>query len=195
MKDVVSICLIVIPSIMLILCLIKKYDNFLDLRSVIKNYFSLFNKAKLQIWTFYILPIFISIGISMKFVPYKSYYGQQNVIISIFISLLITILSIIVSKDYYLVNKNYSDTMKKKIKRVIEETCNAIIFNVCLCVLLMMQGLVIVSIKEQCKTIMTILGSVSYYFMIVILLNMLLIIKRLDKLIRVFNNSAFDGEQ
>lgn len=178
MNNIVGLSMIAIPALILLIGLFKKNENFFDLRNVFKSHFLLFKNSRLQYLNFYILPLIMAIGVSTFYVPGNEYYAQQNVILSIFISLLITILSIIVSK-------NYGDEKREKVKVVLEETSNAIVFSVCLCVFLMVLSLIMIAINNIDKTLSFAVGVLSYYMLMIILLNMLLIIKRLERLIKL----------
>lgn len=177
MRNVLGILMILIPTLLLLCGMMRKNEGFFNLRKVFINHFLLFKRARLQYLNFYVFPLFIAIGIVNFFVPTEDYYSQQNVIISIFISSLLAILSIIDSKKY-------EEERIEKIKIVLDETSNAIVFSVCLCVFLMIISLVMSIAQEMCMGVLRVIGAISIYFMIVILMNMLLIIKRLEELIR-----------
>ncbi len=175
MKNSIGICLILIPSLLLLGGLFKKNESFFGLREVFENQFRLFKNARLQYLNFVVYPLLISVGMAFFYVPQTDFYEQLNVTLSIFVSLLIAILGVITSK-------NYDEEKKKKIIVVHEETCNTIIFSVCLCLLLMIISFSMMIISNLNNDVRTFMGIISVYFLLVILLNMLLIIKRIVKM-------------
>lgn len=60
---------------------------------------ALFKNARYQYLVFYIYPLIMSIGISILYVAEKEMYKDITVVVSIFISMLLAILSIITTKD------------------------------------------------------------------------------------------------
>ena len=135
----------------------------------------------------------MAIGLAMLYGAGKEYYSDLNVTISILLSMLLAVLSILTGKDF----SGIKDQQKKeKITQVIKETINAIFFNGLLCIVLLVYGLVIIIVSQisldkiiieklhlNFNVIKSILSGISYYIFIVLLLNLLLVIKRVSVLI------------
>lgn len=177
----IGIFLITVSMLLIITTLFSKKDTFFDLRNIFTKHLALFKDSKRQYLTFYIYPLLLAVGISIFYVADTDFYEGINVILSIFVSMLLAIFSILVSKDY----SDLEETKKSKIKKVLEETNNAIIFTICLCIFLMIVGLIMIAIKSLCAIVSMTIATVTYYLFLIILLNILLIIKRLGKLVQV----------
>ena len=125
----------------------------------------------------------------------KEFYSNLSVIISILLSMLFAILSILTSKNYDFNCKKEDGTEnveKKKVVKnmqaVMSETTTAIVFDVMLSIFLVLYALVMPIVEEIGINVLGVnitLSIVSYYLITVILLNLLLIIKRMTKLINI----------
>lgn len=57
-----------ITSLLLIICILfKKKEPFFNFREIVKNHLHLFSNCKSQYFIFYVLPVFLSVGISLLF--------------------------------------------------------------------------------------------------------------------------------
>ncbi|MCR5196511.1 MAG: hypothetical protein K6D38_09335 [Pseudobutyrivibrio sp.] len=176
--DKIWIAVIFIPSILILKNMTSKNGSFLDLRKVIKNHFLLFKDCKYQYAVFYIYPVFIAAGIAYKFTPESSFMEQLNVVVSILLSALLAIMGILVSKSFNALQENQFE----RAKRILTETNNAIIFDVFIGIVLIIINLVLYTVDLTNMLWGQFLAGISYYLLIVMLLNILLIIKRLSNL-------------
>ena len=125
----------------------------------------------------------------------KEFYSNLSVIISILLSMLFAILSILTSRNYDFNCKRDDGTenaekkkVVKKMQAVLSETTTAIVFDVILSIFLVLYALVMPMVGEIGIDMLWVnitLSIVSYYLITVILLNLLLIIKRMTKLIDI----------
>lgn len=172
--------LICSACVLLTISLFKKNDSFFNLREIFKQHFLLFRDARLQYLTFYVYPMILAVGISCFYIADATFYENLNVIVSILISMLLAIYSILAGKDI----EKYDENRKVKIKTVIKETNNAITFSVVISIFLMFLSLVMVALGDIQYNILAMVFSILvYYLFIVLLLNILLIVKRLGKLV------------
>ena len=170
--------LIIIPCILIIQNLCAKNVSFIDLNKVFKEHMGIFKKNKYQYVIFYVYPLFISVGISYYFTPESSFMEQFNVVISILLSALLAIMSILINKDF----SSVGIETKEKAKAILKETNNAIVFDIAIGILLVIVNLVLFTIDIGNAVWAKIVAGISYYLFIVMLLNILLIIKRLSRL-------------
>lgn len=175
-------------SLTVIICsLLRKNDSFFNVRDVIKKHLSIFLDCKSQYVIFYIMPLFFAVGLSLIYEADMNFYENISVIISILLSMLLAILSILATKDYIL---SGDEKRNKRIIEVVKETINAIFFVALLCILVLSIGLVMNIILSMTSVpfinvIKYIIVSILYYLFVVILLNVLLIVKRISKIIEV----------
>jgi hypothetical protein len=180
---IIGISIICLSSLLMLICLMKTNSNFFNLKSVISLHLKLFDSSKNQYFIFYVLPLLFSIGLTLLYTAGETFYTNLSIIISILLSMLLAILSILTEKEYNSIN---DVKQKAKLHQVVKETINAIIFDALLCVFLLLYGLVMVVIDDvsiNIGIVKSIFAGVSYYFFTVILLNLLLIIKRMSKII------------
>ena len=135
---------------------------------------TLFRHSRIQYFTFYEFPLLISFGVAYLYIPSFDFYVQLNVIVSIFVSVLLTTLSILGGKSF---------NRTERVNAVLEETCNAIIFDVCLCLFLLGLGLIMIAIKNINIIIERSITLLYFYLFQVVILTLLLIFKRLGNLI------------
>ena len=85
-----------------------------------------------QYMTFYLYPFFLALGISIIYTAEITMYQNVIVVVSIFVSMLFAMLSMLISKNY----QGYSQEQKERIKAVLKETNNAILFCVFICIMI-----------------------------------------------------------
>ena len=114
---------------------------------------------------------------------------HQLTVLSSFISVLLTILSILSNYDFSTVA---DEAQKNKGRKVVEDTINAITFSTLLCIFLLLYNLVLI-IFRTCDLswvawdlgfIKAAVSAVAYYLFAVICLNLLLIVKQMSKIIQ-----------
>ncbi len=114
------------------------------------------------------------------YVAEKEMYKDITVVLSIFISMLLAILSIITTKDL----SKYEPNQQQRIKAVIKETSNAIVFCTAISIFIICVFLIMTAIDfDKYQYLAKGVAVVIYYLLLVILLNILLIVKRMGKLL------------
>lgn len=182
---IVGISLIAISVLFILISLLRKNESFFNLRSVIGTHLSLFKNCKSQYFIFYGLPLLFAVGLAMIYEAGEAFYSNLSVIVSILISMLLAVLSILTGKEYSSIS---DDGQRNKVKQVVNETITAIIFDAILCIFLLLYGLVMVVINDvsfDLDMIKRVFAGISYYTFTVILLNLLLIVKRMSKIIDI----------
>ena len=165
------------------LFLFRKNESFFNLQDVIKDHLGLFRNSKSQYVIFYISPLFFAVGLSMIYEAGETFYTNLSVIVSVLLSMLLAILSILTGKDYSSIE---DDNQRKNIKRVTQETITAIVFDSMLCIFLLLYGLVMIVIDGvtfDAEVVKRIFAGIAYYSFAVMLLNLLLIVKRMSRII------------
>lgn len=114
------------------------------------------------------------------YVAEKEMYKDITVVVSIFISMLLAILSIITTKDL----SKYEPNQQQRIKAVIKETSNAIVFCTAISIFIICVFLIMTAIDfDKYQYLAKGVAVVIYYLLLVLLLNILLIVKRMGKLL------------
>lgn len=189
---IIGFSLLGISTLFMIFFLLRKNESFFNLNGIIKKHLLIFKHCKFQYVIFYIVPLIFAAGLSMIYTAGETFYSELSVVVSILLTMLFAILSVLTSRKYNVVNK----TLRAKICSTVNETINAIIFDVLLCVFLLLYSLVMVildSVPNITGIIKQILAGISYYIFAVILLTLLLIVKRLSKIIEF--NLTIDKEK
>lgn len=174
--NTISVILFLIGIIILIFSLSLKMSNFLDVRTIFIEHFSVFKGNPLQLLSIFIVPVLFSIGILKMRCVDKDILNNLNIVLSILIAMFFSTLSILCA----FADKNDNNSRYKKL---LNETFNATIFEVIICLILLFISFVTLFIGkfEQSPYLYTISGSI-YYLAIVVVLNILVIIKRIKVL-------------
>ena len=169
-------------TIITILCIIggfvlllPKNSNFLDIRSIFAQHFKVFRGNWLQFFSIFIVPILFSIGIVQIRCVDKEILNNLNIVLSILIAMFFSVLSILSAFD--------GQTSRDKYQQLLTETFTTTIFEIILCLLLLLISFIVLFIGVFEKTvILKIVSGIIYYLTIVAILNILVIIKRIKVL-------------
>ena len=179
----IGLALVLLFVLINTLFLFRKNESFFNLRDVINDHLGLFRNSKSQYVIFYISPLFFAVGLSMIYEAGETFYTNLSVIVSVLLSMLLAILSILTGKDYSSIE---DDNQRKNIKRVTQETITAIVFDSMLCIFLLLYGLVMIvidGVSFDAEVVKRIFAGIAYYSFAVMLLNLLLIVKRMSRII------------
>ena len=175
-ESTLGLVLMTISFFLISLGLFRRNSSFVELRKVFLEHMALFKNARYQYLVFYIYPLIMSIGISILYVAEKEMYKDITVVVSIFISML----SIITTKDL----SKYESNQQQRIKAVIKETSNAIVFCTAISIFIICVSLIMTAIDfDKYQYLAKGVAVVIYYLLLVLLLNILLIVKRMGKLL------------
>lgn len=179
-KTQIGIILIIVSSILLLMGLFRKKNNFIDLRSVLISHFKMFRCAKIQFFVIYICTLVMSIGISLIYIADITLYQNIIVVMSIFVSMLMAMLSLIKAKDY----SHLNETQRENVKEVIKEVDNQVVYCSFVSVVVIVFSLIMIAISKIDNPMLDIITStIVYYLVEVLLLNILLIMKRMSRLL------------
>lgn len=179
----VGIGLILISVVLIFISIFRKNRSFFNMSKIVKDYFAIFNNNKWAYIVFYGYPLILAIGIALIYSAEKLFYDNLSIILSIILSMLFSVLSIITSFNY---GEGFSCSTRKRVMTVVKETSAAIIFSVLLCVVLLLYSMVMLIVTEinfESVIVLKILSGIAYYVSAVLLLNLLLVIKRIGKII------------
>lgn len=176
----IGIVLIICSGLLMLIGLFQSKNNFIDLRNVFVEHLKIFRNAKRQYLIFYFFPLIMAIGISCIYIADVTMYQNIIVAVSIFVSMLLAMLSILTSKDY----SKYNLEQQTKIKMVLKETNNAIVFCTFISILIIMTSLIMIALSTlESQILLRTMAMLVYYLLQVLLMNILLIVKRMSKLI------------
>lgn len=198
-KTSVGLIMLSFFVLLMIISLFKKHDTFFNIREIIKKQMLLFKNCRYQYFTFYGLPLLLSVGLAFIYEADVAFYTEISVVIGILLSMLFAILSILTGYDF----SNVKNAKKKeKVQKVVAQTINAIVFDSILCIFMMIYGLVIIVISGvdyswlsiDLTIIKMVVSGIAYYLFTVILLTLLLIVKHMSKIIE-FKNASNESDE
>ena len=195
-----GIAFIVISLLLIIFSIFKKENTFFNAMQIVKEHFSLFNKSFRQILIFYIYPLLLAIGVTIVYDATDDLFDNFLSILSIFISMLFSVLAIITNFNYK--NDNNDEDDKKqfdsRIAQVVRESCNSILYSCLLCVFLILYCTVLIVLNDTSfytGILEKVLNGIAYYFFVVLILNLLLVVKRISKIINAKIKKNEDEKQ
>lgn len=162
---------IIIPLLIMIIGSLKKYNNYFDVRRILKTQYSMLRNSKGTLITIYILPIIIAIGIIRTKTISVEIINSVNVVLSILITMFFSIMSIII---------NFNNTKSENYKKTLKETNNTIMFEILVSVFLLICTFLYMFIQNiENQIILYIFSFAVYYLSIVVLVNIFIIMKRM----------------
>lgn len=177
LKIVTSPILLSIFSIaILIIYMLRSNSNFLNIRKVFKDYLSIFKDAKKHLFVFWGVPILLAIAV----VQVTDVTGKSAESVIVFLSILISAffatLSILISKQ--------TDQSSELYKQVLKETASLVLLEIILCIVALVISIMLAIIDVVIPMIfLIILNFFDYYLIFVMLINLLILIKRMKALI------------
>lgn len=184
----IGIILSVISTMLIAVLLFKKKEPFFNFREILKDHFSLFAKCKSQYVVFYFLPLLLSVGLTLLFTVNSSFFSHLGVVLSIILSMMLALLAILCDYDF---SKFMDDNQRNNAETSVKQTINAIMFCCIIGIILLLEGFIVIAMSGKtydwfpfdltiCKIIVS---ACSYYLLIIVFLNLLLIIKNISKII------------
>lgn len=194
----IGIVFIVLAILPIIISIFDEQRSFFNIKSVIKEHLKMFENCKSQYLVFYGSPLILSIGLAIIYDAQDDFYNNLSVIISIILSMLFAVLAILTSFDYSdQSNNNENDTSNSSnMIKVVNETTNSIIFETIVCVFLLIYGMVVVIVRGVMPLnpiVNKVLTGISCFLFTVLLLDLLVVIKRMGKIIKIKMNERNRG--
>ncbi len=192
MVKTIGFALIVVAIIPIIISIFSERRSFFNIKSIIKDHLKMFENCKNQYLIFYGSPFILSVGLALIYDAQDDFYNNLSVIISIILSMLFAVLAILTSFDYSnSLNSNDNTANSSNIIKVVNETTNSIIFETIICVFLLIYGMIVVIVRGVMPlnlVINKILTGVSCFFFTVLILDLLVVIKRMSRIIKIKMN-------
>ena len=192
MVKAIGFALIVVAIIPIIISIFSERRNFFNIKSIIKDHLKMFENCKSQYLIFYGSPFILSVGLAFIYDAQDDFYDNLSVIISIILSMLFAVLAILTSFDYSnSLNSNDNTANSSNIIKVVNETTSSIIFETIICVFLLIYGMIVVIVRGVMSlnlVINKILAGVSCFFFTVLILDLLVVIKRMSRIIKIKMN-------
>lgn len=186
MKDTIAYITLLLSVIFIITYCIRKNNNFIDIRKICNDFFSIFHpithgkKVFLtgQIFFFFIVPALITTGVVLLNPVNLDIVNNTLVVIAIFVSMLFAILSIVINMN------NHQDNTDEIANVSVAIKC--IMFEIFICVLIAILGLAFIFLDGiGNKIILYVFSCIFYYLCFISIFDLLIITKKLS--ILVFN--------
>lgn len=185
---IIGLILSIISFLLILAFLLNKNEPFFNFNKIIKDHLLIFKNCKSQYLVFYIFPFILAVGLSLLFTVNASFFSHLGIVVSIILTILITLMSMLTNFD---ISKIEDTDQKNKAKEAIKQTINAIFFDCIIGIFLLLLGFVSIAadgtnlewIQFDTHICKIILSIITYYFLSVLLLTLLLIIKHISKII------------
>lgn len=166
--------------------LIFDKDGYFDAKKIFYNYLKIFNNSKFKIGTVYFVLLILSISIGIIEIISGTLIDSITLIVSILSGAFLAFLPVVMD----LKNKDVNSIKEAEYKQVCESTNNVLIFELLIGVVELFFCFVYMFLYPKVNltdkgymVILSVFSSVIYYLIFVILLNILLILKRIRILI------------
>lgn len=174
---------IVIATIIVVVYVCKKNNNFIDVKKIVVNHFNIFNKSVLQILFFTVVPILFSIGFLMEQRLNDDILNCLSIIFSILMAMFFSILAVLLSIQSNIKQKDTKQIKKSKTILVIEQCTDTVMFEILLTIIILfLLFLFVVFEKNMSKWMEYISTFFVYVFSNSVILNILILMKRLKSI-------------
>ena len=178
---IIAVAFIALAGVFLALIVLQKNNSFFNVREVIKKQHNMLKSSRIHRSSFYVLPLFLSAGLAILFVPDGDFISSMITVVCMLLSILLAALAIIASNN---ASKAANRDQKEIINEVIKETIFSISYAAYLSIILLSYLLLLFAIKVNtlCSVFATVLTGIGYYVFVLIVLTLLIIIKRIWKI-------------
>lgn len=197
MYNIIGYILIIIAIIPVLFSFHNEHKSFFNIKTVIKEHLKIFKDCKSQYLIFYGSPLLLSVGLAFIYDAQDNFYDNLSVIISIILSMLFAVLAILTNYDFS--EKSDDDqnrtTTHEKVLKIVNETTDSIMFETMICVFLLIYGMIVVIVRDVMPLnviVNKILTGISCFLFTVLLLDLLIVVKRMTKIIKYKMN---EGDQ
>ena len=204
MYNTIGYILIIIAIIPILFSFHNEHRSFFNIKTVIKDHLKIFKDCKSQYFIFYGSPLLLSVGLALIYDAQDNFYDNLSVIISIILSMLFAVLAILSNYDYSEKKDDDSETAEEnhnrtttneKVLKIVNETTDSIMFETMICVFLLIYGMIVVIVRGVMPLnviVNKILTGISCFLFTVLLLDLLIVVKRMTKIIKYKMN---EGDQ
>lgn len=166
-----------IALIILVIYALRTETNFLNIKRVFSDYYKVFAGAKSHLLIFWGVPVLLAFASTQVALVSDSISENILVFLSILIAAFFSMLSILVSQQG---NSNSST----QFKIVLKESATIVLLEIILCIFALIITLAALIIGSDIKDRLKIaISFADYYVIFVMLLNTLILIKRIKALI------------
>lgn len=175
--------------ILILVALLQKNSNFLNVRKIMRQHLSLFSKSPLQAVSIFVAPLLIAIAAAATHPLTVEIVNNLNVVLSILISMFFAMLSILASLSLKSTDQSKVEDVTlirdaKNYNKVVKQTNNAILFESILAILLLIVSFSQLFIGSFDPTLkLKITSAFVYYLTLVLVLNIFVVIKRTKELL------------
>lgn len=197
MYKTIGYILIIIAIIPVLFSFHNEHKSFFNIKTVIKDHLKIFKDCKSQYFIFYGSPFLLSFGLAFIYDAQDNFYDNLSVIISIILSMLFAVLAILTNYDFSGKSDNDQNqtTTQGKVLKIVNETTDSIMFETMICVFLLIYGMIVVIVRDVMPLnviVNKILTGISCFLFTVLLLDLLIVVKRMTKIIKYKMN---EGDQ
>lgn len=169
--NTISAILFIIGFVVLCLCLCVKHSNFLDIRQIFIQHLSVLKGNPLQLIGIFLAPLLLAIGLSELKCIDVDILINLDMMLSVLATILLLSLGVLCSVGK-VKNENH--------KQLLKETVNTTIFELILFLLLFFGSFIVLIICDFKESIaLKIVSCIIYYLTMLIILNVLVVIKRI----------------
>ena len=173
LKFIISPAFLIGISFLIILVYIfSKGTNFLSLKKVFNGYSEVFEEAKHHQLVFWGVPILLAVALTRVALITNDLTNNLLVFLSILISSFFAMLAVLVNIQANKHDATYQQVYKQTVSVVLVEIV------VCVCALIITLSLLVFS-GEALKWVVIIASFLDYYLVFVMILNLLILIKRI----------------
>lgn len=175
--------------ILILVALLQKNSNFLDVRKIVRQHLSIFSKSPLQVVAIFGAPLLIAIAAAATHPLTVEIVNNLNVVLSILISMFFAMLSILASLSLKSTDQSKVEDVTlirnaKNYNKVLKQTNNAILFESVLAILLLIVSFSQLFIGSFDSTLkLKIISAFVYYLTLALILNIFVVIKRTKELL------------
>lgn len=167
----IAIILLIIYAVLIIIYLLRKSNNIISVRDIIKQHFELISTDAFTFIIFCLIPIIMSISCSIIRLVTNDILSTVNVVLPIYIGLQFSVAGIICS-----IQKGNS-----KYEKIKESAFNEILFESILSILALALSFVItfIQIVNMSKSVILAMSLILYILIFTTVLNTFIVLKRL----------------
>lgn len=195
MYKTIGYIFIIIAIIPVLFSFHNEQKSFFNIKTVIKDHLKIFKNCKSQYLIFYGSPFLLSVGLAFIYDAQDNFYDNLSVIISIILSMLFAVLAILTNYDFSekIDDNQNQTTAPKKVLKIVNETTDSIMFETMICVFLLIYGMIVVIVRNVMPLnviVNKILTGISCFLFTVLLLDLLIVVKRMTKIIKYKMNEG-----
>ena len=180
----------------ILIALVQSNSNFLDIREIIRQHFSVFLKSPLQLGAVFGAPLLIAIAGAAERPLTTEIVDNLNVVLAILISMFFAMLSVLSSLNFRSTNRSEIDDITlvrgaEKYNKLLNQTINAILFESVLAILLLIISFSQLFLGDfELALRLRIMSIVVYYLTLVLVMNIFVVIKRIKELLNSRNGNS-----